>query len=59
MSIAALIVSVIALSLGTFTLLLNLGIIKIVTKRNDAYSKYRNEDGLYSAKSIKRNKGEE
>lgn len=54
MSLAALLVSVVSLSLATFTLLIQLGIIKIVTPQNDKYAKYRNEDGLYSAKKVNR-----
>jgi multisubunit Na+/H+ antiporter MnhG subunit len=54
MSIAALIVSIVTFCLATFTLLAQLGIIKISTPQNDKYAKYRNSDGLYSAR---RNKG--
>jgi hypothetical protein len=52
MSLTAIIISTVSLCLGLFDLLLNLGIIKVKTKSNDPYAKYRNEDGLLSRKGV-------
>lgn len=48
MDIAAIIISVISICFNVFILLENLDIIKFKSK--DKYSKYRNEDGLFTTK---------
>jgi hypothetical protein len=49
METLSLIISVVALCLGVFNLLQNLGIIYVKNKV-DKYDKYRNAEGLYGGK---------